>query len=60
MSFKPLFSLVKQSKHIPLMWSPLTLEFEVINGALGAIMGTNAAAGYTDANTSKKDGTCRT
>ena len=35
------------------MWSPLTLEFEVVNGALDAIMGTNAAADYTDANTSK-------
>ena len=52
-SFKPLFGLFNQSKYIPLMWSPLTLEFEVVNGALDAIMGTDAAADYTDANTSK-------
>ena len=50
-SFKPLFGLFNQSKYIPLMckyiplmWSPLTLEFEVVNGGLDAIMGTNAAA----------------
>ena len=29
------------------------MEFEVVNGALDAIMGTNAAADYTDANTLK-------
>ena len=52
-SFKPLFGLFNQSKYIPLMWSPLTLEFEVVNGALDAIMGTDGAADYTDANTSK-------
>ena len=39
MSFKPLFGLFNQSKDIPLMWSPLTLEFDVVNGALDAIMG---------------------
>ena len=52
-SFKPLFGLFNQFKYIPLTRSPLTLEFEVVNGALDAIMGTNAAADYTDANTSK-------
>ena len=52
-SFKPLFRLFNQSEYIPLMWSPLTLEFEVVNGALDAIMGTNAGADYTDANISK-------
>jgi hypothetical protein len=38
-SFKPLFGLLNQSKYIPLMWSPLMFEFEVVNGATDAIAG---------------------
>jgi hypothetical protein len=52
-SFKPLFGLLNQQKYIPLMWSPLMFEFEVVNGATDAIAGTNAGLAYTDANTSK-------
>ena len=50
-SFKPLFGLLNQSKYIPLMWSPLMFEFEVVNDATDAIVGTGDT--FTDANTSK-------
>jgi hypothetical protein len=53
-SFKPLFGLLNQQKYIPLMWSPLMFEFEVVNGATDAIAGINAGLAYTDANTSQK------
>jgi hypothetical protein len=49
-SFKPLFGLLNQSKYIPLMWSPLMFEFEVVNGATDAIVGIGAT--FTAANTS--------
>ena len=51
-TFKPLFGLFNQPKYIPLMWSPLTLEFEVVNGATDPLVGRNASADYTDADTS--------
>ena len=38
-SFKPLFGLLNQSKCIPLVWSPLMFEFEVVNSAADAIVG---------------------
>ena len=53
-SFKPLFGLLNQQKYIPLMWSPLMFEFEVVNGASDAIVGINSGLAYTDANTSQK------
>ena len=51
-TFKPLFGLFNQPKYIPLMWSPLTLELEVVNGATGPLVGRNASADYKDTNTS--------
>lgn len=51
-TFKPLFGLFNQPKYIPLMWSPLTLEFEVVNGATDPLVGQNASADYKDTNTS--------
>ena len=53
-SFKPLFGLLNQQKYIPLMWSPLMFEFEVVNGATDAIVGINPGLAYTDTNTSQK------
>ena len=50
--FKPLFGLLNQPKCIPLMWSPLTLEFEVVNGATDPLVGRNASADYRYTNTS--------
>jgi hypothetical protein len=45
-SFKPLFGLLNQPKYIPLMWSPLMFEFEVVNGATDAIAGGKASFRY--------------
>ena len=50
-SFKPLFGLLNQSKYIPLMWSPLMFEFEIVNGATDAILGH--AGVFVADNTSK-------
>ena len=50
-SFKPLFGLLNQPKYIPLMWSPLMFEFEVVNDATDAIVGHGGV--FTDTNTSK-------
>ena len=47
MSFKPLFGLFNQPKLIPLMWCPLTLEFEVVSLATDPLL--VAAAGRNDA-----------
>ena len=52
-SFKPLFGLLNQPKYIPLMWSPLMFEFEVVNDATDAIVGTGTGSSFTDTNTSK-------
>jgi hypothetical protein len=49
-SFKPLFGLLNQSKYIPMMWSPLMFEFEVVNGAEDAIVGIGET--FTSTNTS--------
>ena len=52
-SFKPLFGLLNQPKYIPLMWSPLMLEFEVVNGVTDAIAGGKGSFRYDPAvNTS--------
>ena len=52
-SFKPLFGLLNQPKYIPLMWSPLMLEFEVVNGVNDAIGGGKTGSRYDlDTNTS--------
>ena len=50
-TFKPLFGLLNQAKYIPLMWSPLTFELEIVNGILDPIIGL-AGTIFTDANTS--------
>ena len=42
-TFKPLFGLLNQPKYIPLMWSPLVFEFEVVNDAKEAIVGLGAS-----------------
>ena len=51
--FKPLVGLFAQSKFIPLMWCPITLEFEIVSGATDAVV-TPILAGsaFTPANTS--------
>ena len=49
-TFKPLFGLLNQPKYIPLMWSPLVFEFEVVNDAKEAIVGV--ANSFTSSNTS--------
>ena len=41
-SFKPLCGLFNQPKLIPLMWSPLTLEFEVVSLATDPILQAQA------------------
>ena len=51
-SFKPLIGLFSQSKYIPLMWCPLTLEFEIVSSATDAIGSTIAGGAFEDANTS--------
>ncbi|MGV2432778.1 MAG UNVERIFIED_CONTAM: hypothetical protein LVQ98_05595 [Rickettsiaceae bacterium] len=49
-TFKPLFGLLNQPKYIPLMWSPLVFEFEVVNDAKDAIVGVGDS--FTASNTS--------
>jgi hypothetical protein len=49
-SFKPLFGLINQPKYIPLMWSPLVFEFEVVNDSKDAIVGIGNS--FTASNTS--------
>ena len=36
--FKPLVGLFAQSKFIPLMWCPITLEFEIVSGTTDAVV----------------------
>ena len=53
--FKPLCGLLNQNKFIPLMWCPLTFEFEVVSGATDAIVspaGDTLALTFNTANTS--------
>ena len=49
--FKPLLGLFSQSKYIPLVWCPLTFEFEIASGATAAIV-TPFPGGEFDGNTS--------
>ena len=51
--FKPLLGLFAQSKLIPLMWCPITLEFEIVRGSADAVI-TPIASGssFTPTNTS--------
>ena len=42
--FKPLLGLFVQGKLTPLMWCPITLEFEIVSGATDAVV-TPIAAG---------------
>ena len=51
--FKPLVGLFAQRKFIPLMWCPITLEFEIVSGSIDAVI-TPIAAGpaFTPTNTS--------
>jgi hypothetical protein len=51
MSFKPLHGLLNQPKYIPLMWSPLMFEFEVVNDATDTIVGHG---GVFDTNNTSK------
>ena len=51
--FKPLCGLLAQTKYIPLMWCPLTFEFEVVSGATDAIISPSGATGtFNTTNTS--------
>ena len=51
--FKPLCGLVAQTKYIPLMWCPITFEFEVVSGATDAIVSPSGATGtFNTSNTS--------
>jgi hypothetical protein len=51
--FKPLCGLLTQSKFIPLMWCPITFEFEIVSGATDAIISPSGASGtFNTTNTS--------
>jgi hypothetical protein len=50
-SFKPLFGILNQPKYIPLMWCPLTFEFEIVNGNTDAIVNIDGTT-FTSSNTS--------
>ena len=51
--FKPLCGLLTQSKFIPLMWYPITFEFEICSGATDAIISPSGATGtFNTSNTS--------
>jgi hypothetical protein len=51
--FKPLCGLLTQNKFIPLVYCPLTFEFEVVSGATDAIVSPGPAGGtFTVVNTS--------
>ena len=47
-SFKPLFGILNQPKLIPLMWCPLTFEFEMTNNATDPIIQPSKGTGATD------------
>jgi hypothetical protein len=47
--FKPLTGLLTQNKFIPLMWCPVTFEFEVVSGATDAIVSPAAVPAGTTA-----------
>jgi hypothetical protein len=50
-SFKPLFGILNQPKYIPLMYSPLTLELEIVNGIYDSIIQPDGTI-FTNNNTS--------
>ena len=51
--FKPMCGLLTQSKFIPLMWCPITFEFEIVSGATDAIISPSGASGtFNTTNTS--------
>ena len=51
-SFKPIFGICNQPKFIPLMYAPLTFEFELCNSATDPIISAFAGATFTPDNTS--------
>ena len=51
-TFKPLFGVLNQPKYLPLMWAPLTFEFEFINTATDAIIGVGTTGSFDNSNTS--------
>ena len=50
--FKPLCGLFAQIKYIPLMWSPITLEFEIVASATASIVSPITSGVFTPENTS--------
>ena len=48
-TFKPLSGLFNQPKFIPLMWCPITLEFEIVGSETDCVL-TPGAAGSTETN----------
>ena len=53
-TFKPLLGLFTQTKYIPLMWCPLTLELEIVGNSTDAILDPTATSDttFTTNNTS--------
>ena len=52
-SFKPLFGLASQPKYIPLMYAPLTFEFEICNQATDPIIHVATGGTFDAGNTSE-------
>jgi len=50
--FKPLCGLFNQSKFIPLMWCPLTLELEIVSNASGCVVEPIVGGAFNTTNTS--------
>ena len=46
-TFKPLLGLFTQTKYIPLMWCPITLELEIVSTATDAIVDPSATSDTT-------------
>lgn len=50
--FKPLCGIFAQTKYIPLMWCPITLEFEIVSNSTDAITSPIFSGTFTPTNTS--------
>ena len=50
--FKALCGLLTQSKFIPLMWCPITFEFEVVSSATDAVISPAATGAFNTGNCS--------
>ena len=50
--FKPLRGLFGRHKYTPLMWRPITLEFEIVPNATDAVVSSIVGGVFTPTNTS--------